>query len=135
LATATFACFKVETDNGLGKHTMVMMMDPARYMQFSKVLYIHSIIIMVGISTVKISIGFFLLRLSTNKRFHYFLYAVMVFIVMMTFACAMTLILQCIPVAAVWDMTLRPAPFGTGNAKCYNFTIFRNLGLMNSCKY
>jgi hypothetical protein len=90
---------------------------------------------MVGISTVKISIAFFLLRLSTNKRFHWFLYAVMAFVVLMTIACALTLILQCLPVEAVWNMALRPPPLGTGTAKCYSMTIFRNLGLMNSCKH
>jgi hypothetical protein len=59
----------------------------------------------------------------------------MVFLVLMTIACAMTLIFQCLPVEAAWDGRLRPPPFGTGTAKCYNMTIFRNLGLMNSCTY
>lgn len=104
------------------------------YMKFAKVLYIHSIIIMVGISTVKISIAFFLLRLSTRTPYSRFLYGVIVFIVMLTLACAGTLIFQCLPVEATWDARLRPPPFGTGDAKCYSMTIFRNLGLMNSCE-
>jgi hypothetical protein len=113
----------------------MLMTNPEGYMQFTKVLYVHSIIVMVGISTVKISIAFFLLRLSTSKPFHRFLYVVMVFIVLMTIACALTLILQCLPVEAVWNMALRPPPFGFGTAKCYSMTVFRNLGMMNSCKY
>lgn len=114
---------------------VLLMTDPVGYMNFTKILYIHSIIIMVGISAVKISIAFFLLRLSTSKIFHRFLYVVMVFIVLMTIACALTLILQCLPVEAVWNVALRPAPFGTGTAKCYSMTVFRNLGMMNSCTY
>ncbi|KAF2274319.1 uncharacterized protein EI97DRAFT_125978 [Westerdykella ornata] len=134
LAAAVFACFKIETDHGLGKHFMVLLgTDPAGYMQLSKVLYVHSILIMVAISTVKISIGFFLLRLSTSKPFHRFLFVIMVFIVVLTISCAMTLIFQCVPVQAAWDMSLRPPPLGTGDAKCYSMAVFRNLGLMNSC--
>ncbi|KAF2662041.1 hypothetical protein K491DRAFT_710453 [Lophiostoma macrostomum CBS 122681] len=130
--TATFACFKLETDYGLGKHFMVMFMDPINYSNFAKILYIHSIVIMVGISTVKISIALFLLRLSTKTPYSRFLYGVIVFIVCMTITCAMTLIFQCYPIQATWDLSLRPPPFGTGTAKCYSLTIFRNLGLMNS---
>lgn len=129
-----FACFKIETDYGLGKHTLVMFMNPIMYMNFARVLYIHAILIMVGISTVKISIAFFLLRLSTRTPYSRSLYGVIIFIVLMTITCAMTLIFQCLPVEAAWDSRLRPPPFGTGDAKCYSMTIFRNLGLMNSCK-
>ena len=111
---------------------MVLLSDPMEYMRFARLLYIHAILVMVGISTVKISIAFFLLRLSTQAKYRRSLYGIMVFIVVMTFTCAMTLILQCIPVEAAWDSRLRPAPFGTGRAKCYSLTIFRNLGLMNS---
>ncbi|KAF2111020.1 hypothetical protein BDV96DRAFT_500396 [Lophiotrema nucula] len=132
LATATYACFIIETRYGLGKHTLVMFLDPVAYENFSKTLYIHSIIIMVGVSTVKVSIAFFLMRLSTRTPYSRFLYGVIVFIIVLTITCAMTLIFQCFPVEAAWDSALRPPPFGTGTAKCYSMTIFRNLGLMNS---
>ncbi|KAF2263578.1 hypothetical protein CC78DRAFT_568907 [Lojkania enalia] len=132
LASIVFACFVLETQYGLGRHMVVMMMDPIMYMKFARILYVHSILIMVGVSTVKISIAFFLLRLSTRTPYHRFLYGVIVFIVCLTLACAMTLIFQCYPVEAAWDSSLRPPPFGTGDAKCYSMTIFRNLGLMNS---
>lgn len=108
-----------------------------KYSQFAKVLYIHSIIVMVGISLVKISIAFFLLRLTgiaSKTPYSRFLYAVVGFIVLMTLGCAGSLIFQCLPLEAIWNYTLRPPPLGTGTAKCYSNTIFRNLGLMNSCK-
>jgi len=126
----------VETDLGLGKHFFAMLMDPIKYMQFAKILYVHSIIIMVALSTVKISIAVFLLRLSDKSGLYAkFLYGVILFIILMTLGCAFTLIFQCLPVEAAWDYRLRPAPFGVGDAKCYSMIVFRNLGLMNSCKF
>ncbi|KAH7120910.1 hypothetical protein B0J11DRAFT_51864 [Dendryphion nanum] len=133
LAAAVFAFMKIETDLGLGRHFMAMLMDPVKYMQFAKILYVHSIIVMVALSTVKISIAFFLLRLSDRAGLYAkFLYGVIVFIILMTIACALTLIFQCLPVEAAWDYRLRPPPFGFGTAKCYDMIVFRNLGLMNS---
>ncbi|KAF2205511.1 hypothetical protein GQ43DRAFT_362224 [Delitschia confertaspora ATCC 74209] len=135
LTTGTFACFVAETHYGLGRHFMAMVMEPANYAKFAEILYVHSIIVMVAVSAVKISIALFLLRLSTRTPYSRFLYGIIgmaVFIVCLTIACSMTLIFQCFPVQAAWDYRLRPPPVGTGTAKCYNMTIFRNLGLMNS---
>jgi hypothetical protein len=108
------------------------------YTKFAKVLYVHSIIIMIGVSSVKISIALFLLRLtgiSAKTPYARFLYGVIGFIVLMTFGCAFSLIFQCLPFEASWNYALRGPPLGTGTAKCYSNTVFRNLGLMNSCKY
>lgn len=135
LAAAVFACFKLETDYGLGKHFLILLVDPVNFSKVTHVLYFHSLIIMVGVSMVKISIALFLMRLAPKRSHAHFLYGVIVFIVLMTFVCAMTLVFQCLPVSAAWNTTLRPPPLGTGTAKCYNNTIFRNLGMMNSCKY
>ncbi|KAL1596353.1 hypothetical protein SLS60_008999 [Paraconiothyrium brasiliense] len=131
-ATISFACFVIETQNGLGNHLMVLLMDVNMYKTFAKVLYVHSLMVMVGLSCVKISIAFSLLRLSATKQQTRFLQVTIIFIVAITLACAGTLIFQCLPVEAAWDSSLRPAPLGTGNARCYNNTTFRNLGLMNS---
>jgi hypothetical protein len=129
------------------------MLFPAKFARLMKLQYIQSIVIMVGISAVKVSIAFCLLRLSVQKWYTRILYGGTAFIVLMTTACAGTLILQCLPVRASWDMSLRPPPYGTGHAKCYStypvhtrthrkyadsnlgylgLTTFRNLGLMNS---
>ncbi|KAF2186463.1 hypothetical protein K469DRAFT_630246 [Zopfia rhizophila CBS 207.26] len=110
LAAVTFACFFIETYYGLGKHFIVILSDPILYLHFARVLYVHAIIVMVGISAVKVSIAFFLLRLSTRTPYSRFLYGMI----------------------AAWDIRLRPPPFGTGDAKCYSMEVFRNLGLMNS---
>ncbi|KAJ4300007.1 hypothetical protein N0V90_005255 [Kalmusia sp. IMI 367209] len=102
------------------------------YRNFAKVSYIHSILVMVGISCVKISIAFSLLRLTATKSQAHFLWGAVVFIVAITIASAGTLIFQCVPVEAAWDSSLRPAPVGTGDAHCFSNTTFRDLGLVNS---
>lgn len=40
-------------------------------------------------------------------------------------------VLQCNPVAAAWDYSLRSPPIGEGNAKCYSRVTFKNIGLFN----
>lgn len=61
-------CFIEETKYGLGKHAIVMLSDPVGYTQFSKWLYVHSLIIMVAVSAVKVSIALFLMRLAERTR-------------------------------------------------------------------
>ncbi|KAF2440194.1 hypothetical protein P171DRAFT_369181, partial [Karstenula rhodostoma CBS 690.94] len=134
-AAATFACFVIGTHHGLGNHLPVPLMDADMYKSFSKTLYVHSLLIMVGISCVKISIAFSLLRLSATKRQTRFLQDAILFIVAITLASAGTLPFQCFPVEAAWDSSLRPAPFGSGSVRCFENTTFRDLGLMNSCDF
>jgi hypothetical protein len=134
ICAATFTCFKLRCDYGLGRHMMVILTDPVMFMKLTKVQYVQAIIIMVGISAVKISIALQLLRLSVQRTYSRILYGAVVFIILMTLACAGTLIFQCLPIQAAWDSTLRPPPYGTGTARCYSLDVFRNLGLMNSGK-
>ncbi|CAN9155637.1 unnamed protein product [Alternaria alternata] len=42
------------------------------------------------------------------------------------------LIWQCIPVAATWDLRLRPPPIGTGTAVCFDRSTFTAIGMMNT---
>ncbi|KAH7406684.1 hypothetical protein DE146DRAFT_399776 [Phaeosphaeria sp. MPI-PUGE-AT-0046c] len=132
LNTATFVCFKLRTDFGLGRHLLVLFMNPSHVLKFQKALYVQSLIMMVGISTVKISIALTLLRLSSERIYTRVLWSTIVFLVIMTLGCGGSLVWQCLPVAAAWDYSLRPPPFGTGSAKCYSTSVFRDLGLMNS---
>jgi len=50
---------------------------------------------------------------------------------MFTIGSVLAIILQCNPVAAGYDLTLR-APTGTGT--CYSIDIFKKVGVFNSCK-
>jgi len=50
-------------------------------------------------------------------------------------ACNGTIIFNCIPIQAAWDTSLRPPPFGVGDAQCFSMDTFRNIGLTNSSKF
>ncbi|KAF2458433.1 hypothetical protein BDY21DRAFT_284201 [Lineolata rhizophorae] len=127
LGIGTLACFVAETHYGLGMHTAAIPLDNME--PFSKVVYVHSLFVMVSVSCVKISIAVFLLRLAQRTRYRNFLWGMIVFLIAFTISCAGTLIFQCVPVEAAWDFTLRPP---TGDAKCFSNETFRNIGLFNS---
>ncbi len=96
---------------------------------FSHWRFFHSIIVMVGISLVKISIAFFLRRFVPSKNYQRFLVGAIIFLVAFTLSCAGTLIFNCgTMVAANWNFALRV----TGGAKCFSNTTFTNIGLFNS---
>jgi len=132
LCTSVFVCFKLRTDLGLGRHFRVLLMIPTNFVTLSKIQYIQSLLVLVGVSSVKTSIAFCLLRLSTQRWYSRTLYGSVIFIVLMTTACFGTLVFQCLPISGAWDTSLRLPPYGTGTAKCYTNDTFRNLGLMNS---
>lgn len=134
ILSATFACFKLRCDNGIGRHLIVALMQPVKFARISKIVFVQALLFMVGVSVVKISIGLQLLRLSTQKLYARIVYGVLGFIILMTIACAGTLVFQCSPIEAAWETSLQPPPVGTGTAKCYSIEIYTSLGLMNSCK-
>ncbi|KAL5385047.1 hypothetical protein PMIN06_012856 [Paraphaeosphaeria minitans] len=116
---------------GLGRH-----FDPtglafplANTPAFFKYVYVYAILIIFAYSFIKLSIGVFLLRLADRTRWRTFLIATLVFLVAFTIGSTMAIILQCIPVRAAYDLSLRPP---LGNAKCYPITIFKNVGVFNS---
>jgi hypothetical protein len=62
------ACFVGESHHGLGQYNAAIAANNDNEM-LSKWFWPHAIILVLGISLVKISIGFFLLRFTTQKRF------------------------------------------------------------------
>lgn len=63
--------FIVETQNGLGRYSQYL--EPPDFAIQSKLSFYHSIVVMLGISAVKLSIGFFLLRVAQQSRFRKFI--------------------------------------------------------------
>lgn len=59
----------------MGMHTKSIR--PAEMVRMYHWNFYHSLIVTVGISLVKISVGFFLLRLATGKPHRIFLYCVL----------------------------------------------------------
>lgn len=96
---------------------------------FSHWRFFHSIIVMVGISLVKISIAFFLRRFVPSKNYQRFLMGSIAFLVAFTLSCGGTLIFNCgTKVSANWDFDLRT----TGKAKCFSNNTYTNIGIFNS---
>ncbi|OQV06086.1 hypothetical protein CLAIMM_10717 [Cladophialophora immunda] len=121
-------CFVGESNAGeLGRHPSLVSLPDATL--FSHWRFFHSIIIMVGISLVKISIAFFLRRFVPNKNYQRFLLGCIVFLVAFTISCAGTLIFNCgTRVDANWNFALRV----NGQAKCFSNNTFTNIGIFNS---
>ncbi|KAH7398467.1 hypothetical protein BKA66DRAFT_592425 [Pyrenochaeta sp. MPI-SDFR-AT-0127] len=131
ISTTCLGMFVKLIDFGLGLHAEAFPL--INIMPFFKLMYFYSILIIFAYSFVKLSIGFFLLRLADRTRWRPFLIGMLVFIAMFTIGSTFAIIFQCIPVKAGWDFTMRP-PTGQGlrTAKCYDANIFKNVGVFNS---
>jgi hypothetical protein len=149
---AVFACFVGECKAGIGRH--IQFISPSNLETIYHWLYFHSIIVTVGISLVKISVGLLLLRLMPGKWYQRFLWAMMskciiltynfitpggefdecvvdqftetAFLILFTISCSGTLIFACVPIEASWNFALR------AHAKCFSKNTFTAIGLYNS---
>ncbi|KAL4868008.1 hypothetical protein BDV12DRAFT_109147 [Aspergillus spectabilis] len=127
-SAGVLACFVGESKHGLGQLMRTITAD-GNDEALAKWFWPHALIIVLGISLVKISIGFFLLRFTAQKKFlKPFILGSLIFLALFTLASLLTLILQCIPVRAAWDFALRGQP-GT---KCYSNTTYLSIGKFNS---
>ncbi|PBP28427.1 hypothetical protein BUE80_DR000494 [Diplocarpon rosae] len=119
-----FACYVGECSNGKGMHSASIRPDEfVRILQWQ---FYHSVIVTVGISLVKLSVAFFLLRLVPSKSYRIFLYCIVAFLVAFTFSSASTIIFSCLPIRASWDRASEP------DAKCFSTNTFTYIGMSNS---
>lgn len=119
-----FVCFIGETSHGVGKHTKSISND-----EMVKLLhwqYFHSLLVTIGISLIKISVAFFLLRLVPNKAYKIFLWCMIAFLICFTIASEATIAFSCTPIRASWDLSLALT------AKCFSKNTFTAIGLFNS---
>ena len=71
LSSTTLGLFLKVIDLGLGKHAEAFPLD--NIFPFFKVMYFYSIFIIAAYSFIKLSIGFFLLRLADRTKWRPFL--------------------------------------------------------------
>ncbi|KAL4926366.1 uncharacterized protein BDV17DRAFT_299756 [Aspergillus undulatus] len=125
---AVLACFVGESHHGLGQYMQAIFANND-FGPLLKWMWPHAIMVVLGISLVKISIGFFLLRFTNQKKLlKPIILGSLIFLVLFTIACILTLVLQCIPVPAAWDFALREQE-GT---KCYSTATYLKIGKFNS---
>ncbi|EME46461.1 hypothetical protein DOTSEDRAFT_111802, partial [Dothistroma septosporum NZE10] len=127
MAIATFICFVGETQYAVGKHTECVPKDD--YEISAKWQYYHSIWVMIGVVLCKISIALFLMRLvPPQRRYRYFLWGAIVFLICFCLSCLGTLIFACVPIRASWDLDVRAKP----STNCFSNNTFTAMGLYNS---
>ncbi|KAI1654375.1 hypothetical protein F4813DRAFT_371585 [Daldinia decipiens] len=94
-----------EVHYGAGRHAAYL--DPKVNRFGLKLNFATQPIYLWAISTVKVSVGFFLFRISPNVYYKRILQGVMTFLMTYTFVCFMTLMLQCKNLAVIWDSRIQ----------------------------
>ncbi|KAE8355042.1 hypothetical protein BDV28DRAFT_163656 [Aspergillus coremiiformis] len=122
-AFGVLACFVGESYHGIGR----LYISQEDYRVLTEYMFYHAILIVFGISLVKVSLAVFLLRFAPPKKtLKKFIIGMLVFLILFTIACIMSLILQCLPIRAAWDFSMR------ATAKCYSAKIYLSIGQFNS---
>ncbi|PSN73976.1 hypothetical protein BS50DRAFT_670466 [Corynespora cassiicola Philippines] len=133
LSITCLALFVKLIELGLGKHVEALTMgvaDPTQLIyDIFAYMYFYSLFIIFAYSFIKLSIGFFLLRLADRTRWRRFLQGTIGFLIIFTLGSTLAIIFQCIPVRAGWDHKYRAEHPET---KCYDPEIFKNVGVFNS---
>ncbi|KAF2710711.1 hypothetical protein K504DRAFT_345816, partial [Pleomassaria siparia CBS 279.74] len=127
LSMTCIALFVKVIKLGLGRHAEVVKIE--NVFPILKYLYFYGIFVIFAYSFIKLSIGFFLLRLADRTKWRRFLQGTLVFLVLFTLGSTFAIIFQCDPVQAGWDLTMRPP---TGTAQCFSMDVFKNVGVFNS---
>ncbi|KAL7778662.1 hypothetical protein CFE70_008163 [Pyrenophora teres f. teres 0-1] len=120
----TLGLFVKVINLGLGRHAEAF--PPENLYPFFEIMYFYSVMIITAYSFIKLSIGFFLLRIADRTKWRPFMIGMLtmlVFIGIFTIGSTFPILFQCTPVRAGWDYKLRP-PMGS--------QIFKNIGVFNS---
>lgn len=86
---------------GAGRHAAYLDADVNRL--GLKLNFVSQPIYLWAIPLVKVSVGFFLMRIAPSIYYKRILQGVMTFLMAYTFVCQMTLVLQCKNLAILWD--------------------------------
>lgn len=121
LVVTGYACFVKFVQWGGGKHFAEIPADWHEQLAFWA--FIKSPIDNTGISTVKISIAFFLRRFVKGKKMSWFLNGMIAFCVLFIVATILTFVLACEPMEAAW----KPVEGST----CWSAQILSDAGIAN----
>lgn len=91
-ATVCFASYARQVSLGVGRYVAVIQANEDAYREILKARQVHMIAAVVGISVVKVSVAFFLLRLAIRRLYSYFLWSVIAFTGCFMVACAGSLV-------------------------------------------
>ncbi|KAF2192261.1 hypothetical protein K469DRAFT_553143 [Zopfia rhizophila CBS 207.26] len=105
---------------GAGRH--INHIPPKDFQTAFKLNFISQPIYLIAISFVKLSIGFFLLRVAVTPFYRRTIISVMVFMALYTTACFLTILLQCTNLAVQWDPTAKGTCWGATTLKALGYT-------------
>lgn len=106
---------------GAGRHKQYI--DPADFANGYKLNFITQPIYLFAICLVKISIGFFLLRVAVASVYRRIIIGIMAFMGFYTVGCFFTIVLQCTNLAVQWDPNVK--------ATCWNAHTIKILSYVN----
>ncbi|KAG9202472.1 hypothetical protein G6514_004208 [Epicoccum nigrum] len=108
---------------GAGRH--IQYIDPVDFANGYKLNFITQPLYLYAICLVKISVGFFLLRIATQPLYRHIIIGIMVFMGVYTTGCFFTIVLQCTNLAVQWDPTVK--------ATCWSAYTIKTLSYVNVC--
>ncbi|KAH6686166.1 integral membrane family protein [Plectosphaerella plurivora] len=105
-AIFTLSCvfILVGVHNGLGMHNKAL--EQSREIEALKYQALATATYVLDMMFIKLSVGIFLLRLTTSKAYIWTIYISLAVVVIWTIALSFWNIFQCAPVAAQWDYTI-----------------------------
>lgn len=106
---------------GAGRHKEYI--PPADFANGYKLNFITQPIYLFAICLVKISVGFFLLRIAVRPIYRHIIIGIMAFMGFYTIGCFFTIVLQCTNLAVQWDTTVK--------ATCWSAHTIKTLSYVN----
>ena len=95
------------TRSGLGRH--IYYLDVVQVNRFEKLNFVVELFVNLDICVVKTSVALFLLRIGGLRRWlRVSLFATIALLVSSTSATIIIIFVQCRPIAAIWDPTVKP---------------------------
>ncbi|KAF2852350.1 hypothetical protein T440DRAFT_526926 [Plenodomus tracheiphilus IPT5] len=107
---------------GAGRH--IEYIEPSDFSMAFKLNFISQPLYLFAIALVKISVGFFLLRIAVQAFYRRAIISIMIFMGVYTIGCFFTIVLQCTDLRVMWDPTIK----GT----CWTSSTLKILGYTNS---
>ncbi|KAK8061699.1 oxidoreductase [Apiospora phragmitis] len=125
MAIMSMVCFVGMVRNGAGRYQKDIKPEWREGLAYWS--YIIGEFLVTGISLVKISIGFFLKRFAQTPAQHRFLWGMIIFCAIFMVYSAITFVIACIPLKAMWIPGLRAAP----TSKCQTGQVLSIIGTAN----
>ncbi|KZM28652.1 uncharacterized protein EKO05_0010129 [Ascochyta rabiei] len=109
-----------EVHLGAGRHKEYI--DASDFANGFKLNFITQILYLFAICLVKLSVGFFLLRIAVTRVYRRIIIGVMAFMAFYTIGCFFTLVLQCTNLAVQWDPTATGTCWPPHTIKALSYT-------------